>query len=279
MTDKRSIYPGWARLGVLTLAAASLWAQGPITDQVVVNFSSPVMVGNNLLAPGEYKIRQLPTAANPRILEFSSDNGTKVQATVTAIAALDQLNMKPTSVEVDHGRGTAYVKRVWVEGKSYGYELLPPSQGNTMEARSLSGIRITGNYTPENQQVAQARTTPAETAAPAPTPAPAPAATPAPVQETPRSTPPDTSNQQQTTTAATTPRDTTRTDNADAQSRTTTSDQNVPSLSGQTPADTAATNTTTAANRMPRTAAGWPATMLTGFFMAGAGLLVRRFRR
>lgn len=276
MTDKRLISPGWARLGVVTLAAASLWAQGPITDQVVVNFSSPVMVGNNLLAPGEYKIRQLPTAANPRILEFSSDNGTKVQATVTAIAALDQLNMKATSVEVDHGQGTAYVKRVWVEGQSYGYELLPPSNGNTMEARNLSGIRITGNYTPENQQVAQARTTPAETATPAPTPAPA-AATP---QETPRTTPPDTSNQQQTTTAATTPQDTNtnRTDNADAQSRSTTSDQNVPSLSGQTPSDTAAT-TTTAGNRMPRTAAGWPATMLTGFFMAGAGLLVRRFRR
>lgn len=274
MTDKRLNYPGWARLGVLTLSATSLWAQGPITDQVVINFSSPVMVGNNLLAPGEYKIRQLPTAANPRILEFSSDNGTKVQATVTAIAALDQLNMKPTSVEVDHGQGTAYVKRVWVEGKSYGYELLPPSKGNTMEARNLSGIRITGNYTPENQQIA--RSTPPETAAPAPTPAPV--ATP---QETPRTTPPDTSNQQTTTAQATPPdtnTNTNRTDSADAQARTTPSDQNVPSLSGQTPADTAAT-TTTAANRMPRTAAGWPATMLTGFFMAGAGLLVRRFRR
>ncbi|MCC6589285.1 MAG: hypothetical protein IT168_21485 [Bryobacterales bacterium] len=275
MTDKRLNCPGWARLGLVTLAA-TLWAQGPITDQVMVNFSSPVMVGNNVLAPGEYKIRQLPTAANPRILEFSSNNGTKVQATVTAIAALDQLNMRPTSVEVDHGNGTAYVKRVWIEGKSYGYELLPPSQGNTMEARNLSGIRITGNYTPENQQVAQARTTPAETAAPAPTPAPAPVATP---QETPRTTPPDTQNQQTTTAAATPPdTNTNRTDSADAQSRTTTSDQNVPSLSGQTPADTAAT-TTTAGNRMPRTAAGWPATMLTGFFLAGAGLLVRRFRR
>src|SRR5688572_14830195 len=85
------------------------YSQGPITDRITVNLPHPTRVGDHTLPPGEYEIRQLPTASSPRLLEFSSDNGTKLETTITTIAALDNNNRNETSVILERHGGEYYL--------------------------------------------------------------------------------------------------------------------------------------------------------------------------
>src|SRR5947209_10994121 len=63
----------------------TLFAQGPVGDEIKVNFDRPVQVGSKTLQPGNYTIRQVTSASNPRVLGFTSEDGNKLEATVTAI--------------------------------------------------------------------------------------------------------------------------------------------------------------------------------------------------
>lgn len=259
-------------LAKICAGAALAWltaanAQGPISDKVIVNFSNPVMVGDTRIESGEYLIRQLPSASNPRMLEFSNDKGTKVQVTIAAWAALDNLNRHDTKIQLDSANGAQYVKRVWVEGQAYGYELPAPHNNmGTLEARN-QGMRMTAAYRPT--EVAQTTPAPATTtetrtprsttdnaetaqATPAPaTPAPA---TPAPATPAPATPPPAT------------------TDNADNQQIA----QATPPPATPAPQTDAAT---TPARTMPSTASNWAGMFMAGLMMAGAGLAIHRFYR
>ncbi len=97
--------------------------QGPVNDRLEVTLPHTTWVGSVSLAPGKYTIRQLPTASNPRLLEFSSENGTKMEAAITTFAALDNNNVRETSVVLEQRGGQYYLKHVWIGGKTYGYEL------------------------------------------------------------------------------------------------------------------------------------------------------------
>lgn len=244
----------------LMVAAAGwgpgLLAQGPVSDQVIVTFPNPVMVGNQRIEAGEYLIRQLPSASNPRILEFSSNNGTKVQATIASWAALDNLNRHDTKVDLDSANGAQYVRRVWVAGQPYGYVLPAPNNNMGMqEASNQSGVRITGSYRPQQVETAQARQTPPPaTTQPEPTPAPA--------------TPPPA-----TTTEAQTPR---ATDNADTQ---TTAPAPTPAPAAAQQETTTAPQTATPRTTMPATAANWSGAFMGGLLILGAGLFIHRFHR
>jgi hypothetical protein len=138
-----------------------LFAQHPISDKVVVTFAKPVMVGETRIEPGEYTIRQLNSAANPRVLEFSSDRGTKLQATAMTIPVLDNLNTKKTTVLVYEGATADRLHRIWIEGKSYGYEFPEPADRSEQELAQSRRMVITGTYTPERREVAQAAPPPA----------------------------------------------------------------------------------------------------------------------
>jgi hypothetical protein len=190
--------------GVLFMLAATLApAQGPIHDRLTVTFSQPVVVGDKTLPPGEYTIRQLESANNPRLLEFSSENGMRVEATASAFATLDNLTSKETKVVLERRGGNQYVKQVWLRGKDYGYELVP-GEVPAVTAQNQQ-MRMTATYqapqpAPEpRQEIAQApppapappparepepAPAPAPEAAPAPEPAPAPAAPTPPMPDT-----------------------------------------------------------------------------------------------
>jgi hypothetical protein len=149
-------------LAPLLIIGSTLFAQEPISDKLVVTFSKPVMIGDQRIEAGEYTIRQLSSAANPRILEFSTDNGTKLQATAMAIPVLDNLNTKRTVVEAYEGPTAYQLHRIWVEGKSYGYEFPAPGGSRETELAQSRRMTIRGTYTPE-RQVAQAAPPPAPT--------------------------------------------------------------------------------------------------------------------
>ncbi|MBX9601272.1 MAG: hypothetical protein K2X35_09715 [Bryobacteraceae bacterium] len=176
---------------LIPAVAVTLTAQGPITDRLEVEFTQPVMVGDQRLEPGKYTIRQLPSQNNPRILEFSTNRGTKVQATAAAAPVMTNRNTKETSVILEQRGSDYHVRQVWVSGKNYGYEFLP-IDGSAGELRVTTGtitaprtIRLAATYTPGTQttETTASQTTTETTERAAQTPAPTPQ-TPATEQQT-----------------------------------------------------------------------------------------------
>jgi LPXTG-motif cell wall-anchored protein len=100
-----------------------------------------VQAGETTLAPGEYTVRQISSASNPSVLEFTSDRGTKLAATLTAIPLLQNTPPSETKVVLENQGATSRISKIWVEGEDYGYEFpsdqLVPTQVavTTMQVR------------------------------------------------------------------------------------------------------------------------------------------------
>jgi len=106
---------------VISAVALVVFAQGPVGDQVFVTFDRPVQVGAQTLAAGDYLVKQITSASNPRVLEFLIDNGKKLEATVTATPVLQNTPPSETKVILQDDGGGVRLSRIWVQGKSYGY--------------------------------------------------------------------------------------------------------------------------------------------------------------
>lgn len=236
-------------------------AQGPVTDKVKVTFPNPVVVAGTTLPAGEYMIRQLPSANNPRVLEFSSDDGMKVEVTTTAFPILDNMNRKPTSVILEQ-RGNAYhVSKIWLAGKNYGYGLPTSGDSTAIASNDNNGLKLTASYAPARQETVQTETRREETtvaqATPPQQPEPAPAPTPAQTQQ-----------QTQDQAQATPP---------EQPAPTPTPAQTEPAPAAQEPVQVAQNNTPAPATpAMPETAAHWPLLMLAGGALSVAGLRLRK---
>lgn len=134
---------------VLTIALVALtqvaFPQGPVGDEVKVTFDRAVLVGSHTLPAGDYTVRQVSSASNPRVLEFTSNHGTKLDATVTAIPVLQNTPPTQTKVILDNEGSSPRLSRIWVQGKSYGYEF----PGESLSAKqSASAINLEGRFTP-----------------------------------------------------------------------------------------------------------------------------------
>jgi len=175
-----------------------MFAQGPVGDEVKVTFDRPVQVGQNTLPAGDYMVRQVTSASNPRVLEFITSSDNKLVATVTAIPVLQNTPPSETRIILQDEGGGARLSRIWVQGKSYGYgfpgSAMPASQTTTASAQ-LSGsyagaATATATDTTANRVAEAPATPPVEAPAATPTPAPTPepvaqAPTPQPAAETP----------------------------------------------------------------------------------------------
>jgi hypothetical protein len=229
------------------------FGQGPVGDEVMVTFDQTVQVGSHSLPAGKYTIRQITSASNPRVLEFTSNYGTNLHATVAAVPILQNTPTSKTRVILDNEGGTLRLARIWVQGKTYGYEF--PGRSNSSAASNTVGL--------EGTFVAQA----APPAAVAEERAPAPAPTPAPVAQ---STPPaDNAVIAQNRPPADTP--------APAAPQT----QTTQAPSSQS-ADQPAASSDTAQNRtreVPATALGWMPLTLFGITLASAGAFLYRRER
>jgi hypothetical protein len=185
MWGKHSLTANRTRSAALTLGAMALstiaFGQGPIGDTLLVKFDRAVQVGSHTLDSGEYAIRQITSASNPRVLEFTSNNGTKLEATVTAIPVLQNTPPAETKIVLDEeGASVPRLRRIWVQGKTYGYEF--PRQAAAVQRQASNDITLQGRFEAPAATVAQNR--PAETPRQeAPAPAPVPAEQPAPRAE------------------------------------------------------------------------------------------------
>jgi hypothetical protein len=157
------------RAAIAFLALTPVFAQGPAGDRVTVTFDRAVQIGSQTLPAGEYTVRQVTSASNPRVLEFTSNNGTKLDATVTAIPILQNTAPSETKVILEDEGGGARLSRIWVQGKNYGYEF----PGKTAPGVKAGAIGLEASYNaPQPASVRQVQTAEVAPVQTAPTPAP-----------------------------------------------------------------------------------------------------------
>jgi hypothetical protein len=211
-------------------------AQGPLYDKVIVDLPYSVTIGDKVLQPGNYVIRQNPsTGGGSRVLLIYSDSGNKFETSAMTIPALDNLTPKDTKVVLHRFGNDYFFDKVWIQGKNYGYEFPLPESVKSRERERMQPVSVAARYESEQKtETAESRQTEVAQAAPAPAPEPAPQAqreeaAPAPAAAAPEPAP------------------------APAQA--------------PEPAP---------ARTMPTTAAGWLGMLLSGGLLSGAALALRR---
>ncbi len=148
---RRKIY--WMVLMVLALGILRGQAQGPLHDQVTVNLPYAVTLGDRILEPAQYAIRQLTGTVlqivkhprNPEIME--------VEATVMTLPTEKHTASDATLVVLQRFGNSYYFDKVWVQGKGTGYEFALPESVESLERerRMVSQVVLpaTPGYNPE----------------------------------------------------------------------------------------------------------------------------------
>jgi len=192
MTNKRFAQ------AVMTVLSATLafgvFAQGPVGDEIKVTFDRPVQVGSQTLPAGDYRVKQVTSASNPRVLEFTTDdNNNKLMATVTAIPVMQNTPPSETKALLQDEGGGARLSRILVQGKTYGYGF--PGEAMSASQATTASAQLSGSYSgaTTNTVASAERSTEVPPATPAPVEAPrneaAPTPAPTPAPETPAPAP------------------------------------------------------------------------------------------
>jgi hypothetical protein len=206
---------------------ATVKAQGPLYDKVIVDLPYRVTLNNTTLEPGHYVIRQLDSpGGGSRVLQIFTDNGMRLKTSTMTIPALDNNTPASTKVVLHHYGNDYYFDKIWIQGKDYGYEFPLPPAVKSRERERMEPYNVAATYE-QTKEPAPAEPTPVAATEPAPAPAPAPA------PEAPAE----------------------------------------PQVAQNTPPPAPAP-----APEMPHTAGNWLTMLLTGGFLSGAGMMVRRIR-
>ena len=143
-------------------------AQGPLYDKVIVDLPYTVSVRDTVLQPGHYVIRQLPSAADSRVLQIFSNDGMKLETSVMTIPALDNNTPDSTKVILHHFGNDYYFDKIWIQGKNYGYEFVLPDEVKARERERMAPVNVAATYESapaENTTTASNNTTTTESAA------------------------------------------------------------------------------------------------------------------
>jgi len=273
------------------LAMAPIFAQGPLYDTVKVNLPYTVTVADRTLPPGEYTIRQNQSAsgASPILLIYS-DNGMHFETSAMTIPALDPNTARDTQVILDNVDNKYYMRKIWIQGKDYGYEFPTPRELKERSKEQVASVKVPGSYSSmaaesnANTNTMASNTTTTTTTTTTDQNQNSAAVT---------SSQPSTTTTDTTTMAQNTPahvdidqdRDRDRMNQQQAQpvnppvaTTPTYSDNNSANrdMADQQPATD--NNSTSSPNRMPATSAGWLMMLLGGGSLSGVGLALRRKR-
>src|SRR6476660_717489 len=105
--------------GALAILTIPVLAQGPLYDKVIVDLPYSVTIGNKVLQPGNYVIRQNPSeGGGGRVLLIYSDKGRHFETSTMTIAALDQLTPNSTKVVLHRFGNDYYFDKVWIQGRT-----------------------------------------------------------------------------------------------------------------------------------------------------------------
>jgi hypothetical protein len=134
-------------------------AQGPLWDKVIVNLPYSVTVGDRVLEPGEYSIKQLssPGGANRVLLVYKDDM--EFETSAMTIPTLDQNTPEDTKVVLHHIGSDYYFDKIWIQGKNYGYEFILPDAVKARQRERMEPISVAARYESIPQETAQQTTT------------------------------------------------------------------------------------------------------------------------
>jgi hypothetical protein len=227
----------------LAVGAVAVLAQGPLYDKVIVDLPYSVTIGNKVLQPGNYVIRQNPSeGGGNRVLLIYSDNGMHFETSAMTIPALDTLTPADTKVVLHRFGNDYYFDKIWIQGKNYGYEFPLPESVKSRERERMQPVNVAARY--EAMPAQEVRNQ----------------APPAPAQPAPAEPAPQTQTQTQTQTQPQAER------------------QQEVAQAAPPPAPAPAPQTAPAPQprTMPHTDAGWMTMLLSGGILSGAGLMLRR---
>jgi hypothetical protein len=219
-------------------------AQGPLYDKVTVDLPYTVTIGEHVLQPGSYIIRQMDSPGGAsRVLTFHSDNGMEFETSAMTIPTVDPTTRDDTQVILHHFGNDYYFDKIWIQGKNYGYEFPLPDSVKARERERMEPVTVAATYqgvAPEQQTTAQTTPPPAE---PAPQ------------------------------TAQTQPAE------PEPQAPAVAEIQPPAAAEQPAPAETQPAPVETADREMPATSAGWLMMLLSGGMLSGAGMALRRRNR
>lgn len=115
-------------------------------DQVTVNLPFRVTVGDRVLEPGEYRIRQV----NDNLVQITRSAGGPQQAGVEApvVQILTVFNDPANETKVIFHRfgDDYYFDKMWLQGKGYGYLFIQPDSLKARERERRDSPELSGKY-------------------------------------------------------------------------------------------------------------------------------------
>ena len=141
----------WTSGAVLTLVivsiSAHLAAQTGMTirEQVSVDFSNPVVVGQKTLQPGHYLFREIQN--NPTVFEIYKENSDKPEFQTLATQTTIDTRVDPgtplhTRFVLLQVGDNYYLSKLWLGGQSQGWDFL---QGSEMARKAGKEINVEAN--------------------------------------------------------------------------------------------------------------------------------------
>jgi len=132
-----------------TLAIAMLISPNaksqPLDDKVTVNMPYTTIIGHKTLPPGDYMIKRMSSASGSRVLLVYSDDGMKFQTSAMTIPVLDPNVARDTKIVLSHIGNDYYYDKVWVQGKSYGYQFILPREARARQRELLAVAASSGS--------------------------------------------------------------------------------------------------------------------------------------
>ena len=112
-------------------ASFTLMSQG-LTDGVKVTLPYPVTVDEVVLEPGEYEIRRASSTTD-QILRFFDKDKLRYQTVAITIPAEEERPPEETKILLHHIGDKYYFDKIWMEGKTYGYEFPLPERARALQ--------------------------------------------------------------------------------------------------------------------------------------------------
>jgi len=135
----------WAlsTMGIAMLISPLAKSQ-PLDDKVTVTMPYTTIIGHKTLPPGDYMIKRMSSQGGSRILLVYSDDGMKFETSAMTIPVLDINTARDTKIVLSRLGDDYYYDKVWVQGKSYGYQFILPREAR-LRQRELMAVTVRGN--------------------------------------------------------------------------------------------------------------------------------------
>jgi hypothetical protein len=102
------------------------------SDRVTVTLPYAVSVGEKVLDPGKYEIQRVSSTTDRALVIFSDDK-MKYETNVLTIPVLDNKTPEDTFVVLHHIGDQYYFDKIWIQGKTYGYEFVLPERARALQ--------------------------------------------------------------------------------------------------------------------------------------------------